>query len=146
VFDTVIWATDGSPNADLALPVAKKLAEGDGASLVVVHVVQRYATDTGLAVYADEDRVKSRLEQDVEQLSKDGFNANLRVVNHVGPQPAHGIADVAREVGADLIVMGSRGHGPVESLLLGSVALRLLHVSPCPVVVVPAATASAGEG
>lgn len=138
MFNTIVWATDGSENADRALSVAKALAHEHGASLVVVHIVQRFATETGLAVYADEERVKTRLERTVEELSKEGFNTTLKIVNHVGPQPAHEIADVAREVGADLIVAGTRGHGPIAGLLLGSVALRLLHVAPCPVVAVPA--------
>ncbi len=137
MFDTIVWATDGSRNADQALEVAKTLASDHGSSLVVVHVVQRYATKTGLAVYADEDELKARLEKTVQQLSKDGFRPSLRIVDHVGPQPAHEIADVAREVGAGLVVMGTRGHGPIGGLLLGSVVLRLLHVAPCPVVVVP---------
>jgi nucleotide-binding universal stress UspA family protein len=131
-----------SPNADQALPFAKALANEHGASLVVVHVIQRYATETGLAVYADEEFVRSRLEQAVEDLSREGVKASLRIVNHVGPQPAHQIADVAREEAADLIVIGTRGHGPIAGLLLGSVALRLLHVAPCPVMIVPAAEAT----
>ncbi len=139
MFDTIVWASDGSQNADRALEVAKTLAHDHGASLVVVHVVQHYATKSGLAAYADEDRVKARLEHTVQQLSEDGFRPSLRIVDHVGPQPAHEIADIAREVGADLIVMGTRGHGPIAGLLLGSVALRLLHIAPCPVVAVPAA-------
>ena len=139
MFGTIVWATDGSQNADRALEVAKTLAHDHGASLVVVHVIQHYATKTGLAVYPDEDRVKAKLEQTVEQLSKDGFRPSLRIADHVGPQPAHEIADIAREQGADLIVMGTRGHGPIVGLLLGSVVMRLLHIAPCPVVAVPAA-------
>jgi nucleotide-binding universal stress UspA family protein len=142
LFDTIVWATDGSQNADEALEVAKTLAHDHAASLVVVHVVQRYATKTGLAVYADEDEVKAKLEETVQQLSKDGFRPSLRIVDHVGPQPAHEIADIAREVGAGLVVIGTRGHGPIGGLLLGSVVLRLLHVAPCPVVAVPAAASS----
>lgn len=140
MFDTIVWATDGSPNADQALEVAKTLAHDHGASLVVVHVVQRYATKTGLAVYEDEDVLQAKLEETVQQLSKDGFRPSLRIVDHVGPQPAHEIADIAREAGAGLIVMGTRGHGPIGGLLLGSVVLRLLHVAPCPVVAVPASS------
>ena len=138
MFDTIVWATDGSQQADRALEVAKTLALDNRASLVVVHVVQHYATETGLAVYPDEDRMKAKLEQTVQQLSRDGFRPSLRIVDHVGPQPAHEIADIARKEGADLIVMGTRGHGPIAGLLLGSVVMRLLHVAPCPVVAVPA--------
>ena len=139
MFDTIVWATDGSQTADRALEVAKTLAHEHGASLVVVHVAQHYATKTGLAVYADEDVVKAKLEETVQQLSNDGFRPTLKIVDHVGPQPAHEIADIAREVGADLVVIGTRGHGPIAGLVLGSVVLRLLHISPCPVVAVPAA-------
>ena len=138
MFNTIVWATDGSENADRALSVAKELARGNAASLVVVHVVQRYIREAGLRAYPDEDQVATKLERQVEELSADGFNTTLRVVDHVGPQPAYDIADVAREVGAGLIVMGTRGHAPIAGLLLGSVALRLLHVAPCPVVAVPA--------
>jgi nucleotide-binding universal stress UspA family protein len=139
VFKTIVWATDGSENADKALSVAKALAREQRASLVVVHIVQRYATKEGLAVFADEEQVEARLKDVVQELSQEGFDATLKVVNHVGPQPAHAVADVAREVGADLIVVGTRGRGAVVGLVLGSVTLRLLHVAPCPVLAVPAA-------
>ena len=139
MFDTVVWASDGSQNADRALEVAKMLAQDRGASLVVVHIAQHYATKTGLAIYPDEESVKTKLEKTVGDLAKEGFEAKLKVVDHVGPQPAHDIVDVAREVGADLIVMGTRGHGAVTELLLGSTVQRLLHIAPCPVLVVPPA-------
>jgi nucleotide-binding universal stress UspA family protein len=145
LFDTIVWATDGSMNADQALEVAKALAHGHGAALVVVHIAQHYATETGLAVYPDEDRVKAKLEQTFQQLVNDGFRPSLRIVDHVGPQPAHEIADIAREEGADLVVMGTRGHGPIAGLLLGSVVMRLLHVAPCPVLAVPAAPSGHGQ-
>ena len=138
MFNTIVWATDGSENADRALSVAKTLAHVHGASLVVVHIVQRFATKEGLAVFADEEKVEEKLERVIEGLAGEGFKATLKIVNHVGPQPAHEIADVAREVGADLIVVGTRGHMPIAGLLLGSVTLRLLHVTPCPVLAVPA--------
>ncbi len=137
MFEQIVWATDGSPNADTALDAAMPLVREHGASLLVVHVVQRFATETGLAVHADEEKVAAKLERLVEELSAEGVAVTLKLVNHVGPHPAHEIADVAREAGADLIVVGTRGHGQVPGLLLGDVTLRLMHVTPCPVLAVP---------
>ena len=139
MFNTIVWATDGSENAARALTVAKALAREQRASLVVAHIVQRYATKEGLAVFADEQQVEERLKTIVQELSQEGLDATLKVLNHIGPQPAHAVADVAREVGADLIVVGTRGRGALVGLVLGSVTLRLLHVAPCPVLAVPAA-------
>jgi nucleotide-binding universal stress UspA family protein len=51
--------------------------------------------------------------------------------------PAHAIAAIADETGADLIVAGRRGHSRIRGLLLGSVTQRLLQVAHQPVLVVP---------
>jgi nucleotide-binding universal stress UspA family protein len=139
MFSRILWATDGSDNADRALAVAKSLASQERAPLTIAHVVQKIATsgDKALGWYADEDRVTAKLKRIEAELSEEGLDVTLTVVNHVGPQPAHEIADLARETGADLIVVCTRGHGALPGLLLGSVTQRLLHVAPCPVLVVP---------
>ena len=54
---------------------------------------------------------------------------------HVG-QPAEVIARVASELACDLIVMGSHGWSGVVGLVMGSVASRVLHLAPCPVLLV----------
>ena len=138
MFKSIVWATDGSENAERALTYAKALAKEGNASLLVAHVVEKYASHSaaGLAVHADEELVRERLERLVEALSKEGLDATLKIVMHVGPQPAHEIADIARDRGADLIVVGTRGHGAISGLVLGSVVQRLLHLAPCPVLVV----------
>jgi nucleotide-binding universal stress UspA family protein len=140
MFSTIVWATDGSENADRALPYVISLSKDHPATLTVVHVVEKYATHSaaGLSVYADEDQVEQKLTQMVAKLSDEGLDATLKIVSHVGPQPAHEIARIAREVNADLIVVGTRGHTPIGGLLLGGVTMRLLHVAPCPVLAVPA--------
>lgn len=140
-----MWATDGSENADQALAVAKSLASDEAATLTIVHVVQKIATsgDKALGWYANEELVDAKVEQIASQLAKEGVNASVKMVTHVGPQPAHQIAEVAREAGADLIVVGTRGHSAIAGLLLGSVTQRLLHVAPCPVLVVPPADEAA---
>jgi nucleotide-binding universal stress UspA family protein len=69
----------------------------------------------------------------------------LRIETGAAPGAAHMIADVARGFGADVVVVGTRGHTAIGGLLLGSVTQRLLHVAPCPVLAVPALGSAAGE-
>ena len=54
---------------------------------------------------------------------------------HVG-QPAEVISRVASELACDLIVMGSHGWSGIAGLVMGSVASRVLHLAPCPVLLV----------
>lgn len=50
-------------------------------------------------------------------------------------EPGVTICDVATEVGADVVILGSHGHGWLQRVLLGSVSHYVLHHAPCPVVV-----------
>jgi nucleotide-binding universal stress UspA family protein len=139
MFKTIVWAADGSENTEQALPYVKSLAKTHGASLVVAHVEEKYATHStaGVAIYPDEELVQEKLKQIVAGLSDEGLSVTLRLATHVGPQPAHEIAKIAEDVKADLIVVGTRGHTRIGGLLLGSVTTRLLHVAACPVLTVP---------
>ena len=75
MFETIVWATDGTENASRALAYAKALARQKGAKLIVAHVVERYASHnaSGLAVHADEEQVEERLHKLVAQLQTRGL-------------------------------------------------------------------------
>ena len=141
MFKKILWATDGSDGADKALDVAKAIATENGATLTIGHVLQKIATsgDKALAWHADEEIVAKKLEGIESGLSQSGLTVDLKIVTHVGPSTAQVIADLAREEGSDVIVVGTRGHTVLAGLLLGSVTERLLHVAPCPVLVIPPA-------
>jgi nucleotide-binding universal stress UspA family protein len=143
MFKKVIWATDGSQAADEALPMAKKLAAQGGGQLIVAHCEELTLPGKGggsLPVHANEDDLKAKIKRQVAELSGNGTPASLHLSTTRVGGAAHAIADTAADNGADVIVVGTRGHTPLGGLLVGSVTQRLLHVAPCPVVVVPAAT------
>jgi nucleotide-binding universal stress UspA family protein len=139
MFKNVIWASDGSEAAARALPTALELVESANAKLLVVHADERLGGRAGGgSLLFDEQEIETRLEEQVRELVDVGTDASFRLVRGLNRQPADLIADVARDTHADLIVVGTRGHGRLAGALLGSVAQRLLHVAPCPVVAVPA--------
>jgi nucleotide-binding universal stress UspA family protein len=142
MFKTIIWATDGSEAADRALPTALELTAEANGRLLVVHANERLGGRVGGApVLADEEDLQSEFVSKVNDLVDSGVNASFHVVSGLNIDPADLIADVAKESNADLIVVGTRGHGRVAGMLLGSVTQRLLHVAPCPVLAVPAKVA-----
>jgi nucleotide-binding universal stress UspA family protein len=140
MFKSIVWSTDGSEHAQRALPYVKGLAREGGAAITILHVVERIEGGgaVGLPRRADEPELQAQLQKLTAELSEEGFSASLIIRGDVGVRPAHEVVEVARETGADLIVVGSRGLSAIGGLLLGSVAQRLLHLAPCPVLVVPA--------
>ena len=135
---TIVWASDGSETADRALQSAKALLAEDGTTIIAVHIVHQDDHRPSRPAAATQPRdVVPSLRAVLSDLSQQGIDAALRVVEHVGLHPAQAIADIADEVGADVIVVGTRGLSPMGGVILGSVTQHLLHVAPCPVLAVP---------
>jgi nucleotide-binding universal stress UspA family protein len=134
----VLVAVDGSEAAVRAARMGADLAGKFGAKVMLVYVVPRLLLPPdvyGLTV-EEVEREQSSHGQDVlrsavEALSGTGVDLESRVLS--GP-PAETLAEAA--AGADLVVVGSRGQGAVKRMLLGSVSDRLVHICPCPILVV----------
>lgn len=139
MFKRVVWATDGSPAADAALNYAKAVAANEGAELIALHVDEVMAGPRAahLTVNADEQDVKVKIKQQVEELQAKGFKAAEVVATRTEGNAAKAIADAAKDAQADLIIVGTRGHTALAGLLLGSVTQRLLHISDVPVLSIP---------
>ena len=136
MYETVLWATDGSPVADGALRVALELLE-PGGRLIAFHCDERLRGRrvTGLPRLPDEDDRRDKLTRQVDELKLDGTDATL-LVETTHQNTAGEIARIAQACSADVIVCGSRGFGVVAGVVTGSVAMRLPHVASCPVMVV----------
>jgi nucleotide-binding universal stress UspA family protein len=139
MFKTIVWATDGSDAADAALPYVKGLAEGEDHKLLVVHSKEVLRGRAGgYPMYADEDEALAKIKRQADELRSQGLDVALRIDTTAAPGAAHVIADAARSFGADVVVVGTRGHTAIGGLLLGSVTQRLLHIATCPVLAIPA--------
>ena len=140
MFETIVWATDGSEIASEALPALTELALGHDSSIVVVHVNQRFRGGRfgGGPLLADEDELLAKITQQVADLREAGLEATLQVEASDKHNVAALVAQTARELDADLIVAGTHGRNAPSSTVLGSVAKGLLTAAHCPVLVVPA--------
>lgn len=137
MFDTVVWATDGSEAADRALPFAKRLLSPKG-RLVVVHVRELLVGRAGgQPVFADEEEVEARIRAQVEELRHEGFDVTLKFHTTFDVNAARSIASEANSFGAGAIVVATRGRSPLVGAFLGSVAQTLLHEAACPVLAIP---------
>ena len=140
MFKTVIWATDGSEDADRAMTPAVALATAEGAELHVVHIVEKLVSGRagGLDTFADEPELKAKVERQARRIGRrDGLAVRVHLLAARDTRVGDRIVEIATDVGADVIVVGTRGRGAVGTFVLGSVTQRLLHVSHCPVLAIP---------
>lgn len=141
MFKTIVVGTDGSTEADSAFALATKLAEQNGARLIVVHVQEFLGGKGGIyPLHIDEDEILTRIRGAVDELNNRGVSAELDVQQIPYGGPAHPIAEVADKADAELIIVGNKGRNPVSEIVLGNVPTRLLHIAHRPVLVVPAKT------
>jgi nucleotide-binding universal stress UspA family protein len=89
------------------------------------------------SVQWNEDELQEKVKRQVAELSHDGVRASLESATTAVGGAAHAISDIARDAGADAIVVGTRGRTALTGLLVGSVTQRLLHIAHCPVLAIP---------
>jgi nucleotide-binding universal stress UspA family protein len=141
IFPTkIILAADGSREAELAANSALGLAQQTGSELHVVHVLALPIDTQDPSSFEPEvrrqleKRTRGRLEELVGGIEAHGgevAGSHIRV-----GRPDAEIIDQAEEIGAGLIVMGSRGVGPIRRALMGSVSDSVVRHAHCPVMVV----------
>src|SRR6476646_627709 len=134
-FRTVAVAYDDTKEAKAALARAEDLALACRATIVVFTVSAPPAVVPGAAGYTP--AIAPEAGPIVTRAVK-GVDERLAATGRaLAGTPAATIAEACEEIGADLLVAGSRDYGPVMRVLIGSVSTQLMHRAPCPVLVVP---------
>jgi nucleotide-binding universal stress UspA family protein len=138
----ILVAVDFSENSARALDAAIAHATKFGASVELVHafenllpVVYFPGVSSPDVSFLSEARnaAKAMLERDRERVKSSG----IEVRTHLAEVPAAGaITELAEEIGADLLVVGTHGHTGLSRAMMGSVAERTVRHAPCSVLVV----------
>ena len=153
IFPTkILLAIDGSEEAALAAKTAADVAQKTGSELHVVHArlllpwgADYSAAETPTTGAVDEEEARERvmrwLDDQVERIEAEGGNVAQAYLRLGRPDEgiitvAEEIVSLAEEIGAGLIVVGSRGLGGIRRALMGSVSDSVVRHAHCPVLVV----------
>jgi nucleotide-binding universal stress UspA family protein len=135
----IVVGVDGSEPSKAALEWAVEEARLRGASLRVVYAWNEYpmVIPGGPVLPYDPEELKRSAHDFVERLVEEtlGTPQDVEITTVALLGPAAGVL-VDAAVGAEMLVVGSRGHGGFAGLLLGSVSQQCVHHAPCPVVIV----------
>jgi nucleotide-binding universal stress UspA family protein len=143
IFPTkILLATDGSEEAQLAATTAADLAQKTNSELHLITVgpdlplyeLTEHPADFEDVLRKNRREAKEMLEQQAKRIEESGVSVKE---THLREGPAaEEIVEVAEEIGAGLIVMGSRGHGRLRRALMGSVSDAVVRHAHCPVTIV----------
>jgi len=140
----ILCATDFSAAAADALTLTLSLAETSGAPVTLLHVIDGLPTSDGGVYYAVPEikPLRKALEehawQHLHAAVPEELPPGVQVEKRLAQGRAHEeILKFAAEQKADLIVLGTRGHGPLGRLLFGSTSARVVREASCPVLTVP---------
>lgn len=139
----ILLAIDGSTPADTARALVASLSWPEGSHIDVIRVVEPVLDIIGLPVAPAADLLPAsegghldEVRGEIEGIAASFASPSVTTAGaiHVG-RPASVIIETAERAFADLVVVGSRGHGLVASMLLGSVSAEVVDHAPCPVLV-----------
>jgi nucleotide-binding universal stress UspA family protein len=140
MFDRIVVGTDGSETATKALKASAKLAAQSGAAL---HIVSGYHPKSGLRVSGAGSNVEAWMVSSTDAVAgilSDAADLARRekvpvTTHHEEGDPAKALVTIAKEVDADLVVVGNRGMKGLKGRVLGSVPNDVAHSAPCAVLI-----------
>ncbi|AOK52797.1 universal stress protein [Burkholderia stagnalis] len=146
MYSNILVALDGSETSSRALEAALTLASESGARLTPVYVVDFMAPaydalgyDPSILIGAFREEGQRVTDDAAKRMAARGVSGATQIVDvDAGEDIAHRILSAARQIGTDLIVMGTHGRRGFRRLVLGSVAERVLRGAACPVLMITA--------
>lgn len=140
----VLVATDFGRASETALAYGRQFARAYDSKLHVLHVVQNVFTATfgvegyvtNVAALQREAEEAARKQLDAVVTEDDRRELGAKGVTLTSASPAFAIVSYAKDIKADLIIVGTHGRGAMAHLIMGSVAERVVRTAPCPVLTV----------
>lgn len=138
---SILVPVDFSPDSTRSLSYAAPLAAQLNAKLVLLHVVEPVATPDFAGAFPlamDNDKALAESKIALESIAKKlkvPTKSIDRIITRFG-RAYHEIAEAARSLKVDLVVLATRGNTGLKHVLLGSTAERVVRHAPCPVLVV----------
>jgi nucleotide-binding universal stress UspA family protein len=135
---SVVVGVDGSPGSEAALAWAVRYATGRNKPLVILHSGGDPAFYTA---YADPSETRRRMQTEARRVAEHALGNARRLAPHLEMEVAEPMLDardalIESSTRAAIVVVGTRGRGPVRALLLGSVSTAVAEHASCPVAVV----------
>jgi nucleotide-binding universal stress UspA family protein len=141
--ETIVVGFDGSAESGLALMAASRLARDVGARVKLVSVADPPPLGTGKGGSDGWHALNEAIEEEVRDTLTQGCSAVPEGIDAepilASGEPATALAEAAKEPGT-LLILGSRGYGPLRRVLLGSVSRALVRSAPSPVIIHPRGT------
>ena len=138
----ILIPVDFSPAAAEALRVAMEIGARFEAGLLLLHVVHDPTENPGFYVAKKAGKkVLRNMEESAREMMTGFVAQHVKEYEPIETQvipglPAEKIVELAQKNKVDLIAMGTRGHGGLERIMLGSVADKVIRSAPCPVLTV----------
>jgi nucleotide-binding universal stress UspA family protein len=138
MFRNILHANDGSEHAFNALSLALKIAKQCDADLHMISVEEIGYLPESMEDVREETGVAARRFHAVINRSRTmAEEYQVRLKTHVvAGHPVRDIVALARDLKADLLVVGASGHSALYDRMVGSRADRIVHLAPCPALVV----------
>ncbi len=136
----ILIPVDFSDTSLLAIKHAAYIAQKSHGHLYLLHVVNSHFMAQNMfmpVVNLDQSGIESKASQKLEQLAESmrtDFNVNIDIIIRTG-SPSTEVVKVAKEIAASLIIMGTHGYSPIQEIMIGSVALKVITRSPAPTMV-----------